>query len=213
LIRVLIADDHEIVRAGLRQILAEDSELAVHGEANDGQELLELCRREGGDVVLLDLNMPGRNGLEILKQLRQEFPSLPVLILSIHPEDQYALRAIRAGASGYLTKETASSQLLKAIHKVYDGGRYISDALAERMAENLAGGGYQKPHEALSDREYQVMILIASGKSVGRIASELFLSAKTISTYRHRILEKMGMENNSELTSYVVRNGLLDRSF
>lgn len=213
MIRVLIADDHEIVRAGLRQILAEDSELAVHGEANDGQELLELCRREGGDVVLLDLNMPGRNGLEILKQLRQEFPSLPVLILSIHPEDQYALRAIRAGASGYLTKETASSQLLKAIHKVYDGGRYISDALAERMAENLAGGGYQKPHEALSDREYQVMILIASGKSVGRIASELFLSAKTISTYRHRILEKMGMENNSELTSYVVRNGLLDRSF
>ncbi len=213
MIRVLIADDHEIVRAGLRQILAEDSELSVHGEASDGQELLELCRREGGDVVLLDLNMPGRNGLEILKQLRQEYPSLPVLILSIHPEDQYALRAIRAGASGYLTKETASSQLLKAIHKVHGGGRYISDALAERMAENLAGGGYQKPHEVLSDREYQVMIMIASGKSVGHIASELFLSAKTISTYRHRILEKMGMDNNSELTSYVVRNGLLDKSF
>ncbi|HNW30459.1 MAG TPA: response regulator transcription factor [Spirochaetota bacterium] len=208
--RIIIADDHEIVRAGLKQIIADDPELSVDGEAGDGQELLEKLRKKRYDVVLLDMKMPGRSGLEILKQLKMEHPSLPVLVLSMHPEEQYAVRTIRAGASGYITKETAPERLVEAIRKVCAGGKYISASLAEQLADSIADSRSKPPHEYLTDREFQVMCMIASGKTITEIAKELFLSVKTISTYRQRILEKMNMKNNAELTHYVISNNLIE---
>jgi len=208
--RIIIADDHEIVRAGLKQIIADDPELSVEGEAGDGQELLEKLRKNRYDVVLLDMKMPGRTGLEILKQLKMEHPSLPVLVLSMHPEEQYAVRTIRAGASGYITKETAPDRLVEAIRKVCSGGKYISASLAEQLADSVADSRSKPPHEYLTDREFQVMSMIASGKTITEIAKELFLSVKTISTYRQRILEKMNMKNNAELTHYVISNNLIE---
>ncbi|HOT44146.1 MAG TPA: response regulator transcription factor [Spirochaetota bacterium] len=208
--RIIIADDHEIVRAGLKQIIADDPELSVEGEAGDGQELLEKLRKNRYDVVLLDMKMPGRSGLEILKQLKMEHPSLPVLVLSMHPEEQYAVRTIRAGASGYITKETAPDRLVEAIRKVCSGGKYISASLAEQLADSVADSRSKPPHEYLTDREFQVMSMIASGKTITEIAKELFLSVKTISTYRQRILEKMNMKNNAELTHYVISNNLIE---
>ncbi len=209
MIRIIIADDHAIVRAGLKQILSENPDMSVVGESSDGQDLLEKVRENDYDVVLIDISMPGRNGLEILKQLKIEKPELPVLVLSMHPEEQYAIRTLKAGASGYLTKETASDKLVEAIRRVAQGKKYVSPSLAEKLADSIRDDTVSMPHESLTDREYQVLCMISSGKSVSDIAKELFLSVKTVSTYRTRILEKMNMKNNAELTHYALKNNLL----
>jgi DNA-binding NarL/FixJ family response regulator len=210
MLRILIADDHAIVRQGLKQIVTETRDMIVSGEASNGQELLNKIKDDDYDVVVLDITMPGRNGIDVLRQLRIERPGLPILMLSIHPEEQYALRALKAGASGYLTKESAPDELVVAIRKVSSGGKYISASLAEKLAFDMEAGREQAPHETLSDREYRVMCMIASGKTVMVIARELMLSEKTISTYRSRILEKMNMKNNAELTYYAIKNQLVD---
>jgi len=210
MLRVIIADDHPIVRQGLRQVVAETSDIVVADEASNGWEVLNKVRASYYDVVLLDITMPGRDGVDILKQLKSERPGLPVLILSIHLEEQYAVRALRAGASGYLTKESAPDELVAAIRKVSMGGKYVSSSLAEKLASDLKNNSAQLLHNSLSDREYQVMCMIASGKTVTGIAEELSLSVKTISTYRSRILEKMKMKSNAELTSYAIKNRLVD---
>jgi len=210
MIKIVIADDHDIVRAGLKQIISDSRDMKVTGESGNAEQLIELVKKNDYDVVLLDLKMSGMNGLDAIKHIKLIKPDLPVIVLSMHAEDQYAVRTIRAGASGYITKETASENLIAAIKKAVAGGRYISPALAESLADSIAWGGTESPHDALTDREFQVMCMIASGRSVSEIASELFLSVKTISTYRHRILSKMNMKNNSELTHYVIKNNLLD---
>jgi len=209
-IRILIADDHPIVRAGFKQVLSETPDLVVADEAGNGQEVLEHLKKKKYDVVLLDISMPGKNGLEILKELKTDYPKLPVLILSIYPEEQYAIRALKAGAAGYLTKESAPHELISAIRKISAGGRYISESLAEKLATYLNVDMTKSPHETLSDREHQVMRLIASGKTVSEIAESLNLSVKTISTYRTHILEKMKMKNNAEITLYAVQNKLME---
>ena len=209
-IRILIADDHPIVRAGFKQVLSETPDLVVADEAGNGQEVLEHLKKKKYDVVLLDISMPGKNGLEILKELKTDYPKLPVLILSIYPEEQYAIRALKDGAAGYLTKESAPHELISAIRKISAGGRYISASLAEKLATYLNVDMTKSPHETLSDREHQVMRLIASGKTVSEIAESLNLSVKTISTYRTHILEKMKMKNNAEITLYAVQNKLVE---
>jgi DNA-binding NarL/FixJ family response regulator len=210
MIEVIIADDHPIVRAGLKQIMLQDDGIAVTGEASNGAELLNRVRQGRYDVILLDLTMPGMDGLDVLKQLKIETPDTPVVILTVHPESQYALRVLRAGASGYLTKESASDRLIEAIHKVHRGGKYITPSLAEKIAFALDEGTAGAPHESLSDREYQVLCLIGSGRTVSQIADALSLSVKTVSTYRARILEKMRLQNNAELIHYAVQNGLVE---
>ena len=210
MLKILIADDHPIVRKGLRQILSEESDIGEVGEAQNSQEVLELVRKKSWDIVVLDITMPGRGGLDVLKELKELHPKLPILILSMHPEDQYAVRALKAGASGYMTKESAQDELVKAIRKILQGGKYVSPSLAEKLAFNLEVRTEKPPHETLSDREYQVMLMIASGKTVSRIAEELALSAKTIDTYRTRILEKMKMKTNAELMKYAIRNKLVE---
>jgi two-component system, NarL family, invasion response regulator UvrY len=204
MIKILIADDHAIVRKGLKQILAETPDMVVAGEAGNGPDLLDKVRAGSWDVVILDISMPGRGGLEILKQLKSERPKVHVLVLTMHPEDQYAIRVFKAGASGYLTKESAPEQLVAAIRKVARGGKYVSPHLAEKLAFDLENGSDKPPHETLSDREYQIMCMIASGKTVGNMADELSLSVKTISTYRARLLKKMRLKNNAEVTRYVI---------
>ena len=208
MLNILIADDHPIVRYGLKQILAETPQKAAVDEASNGTEVLSKVRQRDYDVVLLDISMPGMNGLDTLKELRTKRPGLPVLILSIHPEEQYALRVLKAGASGYLTKDSAPDELIAAIQKVSSGGKYISPSLADRLALNLQTNVELAAHEALSDREYHVMCLIASGKTVKDIAEELSLSVKTISTYRARILTKMRINSNAELIRYAVQHEL-----
>lgn len=210
MIKILIADDHAVVRKGLKQILAETTDIVAADEAINGQEVLEKIRKNDYDIVMLDISMPGRNGLDILKQVKNEKPEMSVLILSMHPEEQYAVRALKAGASGYLTKDSAPDELILAIRKISQGRKYITSSLAERLAFYLEVDSEKPLHEALSDREYEVMRMIASGKTVREIAEELFLSIKTISTYRSRILEKMGMKNNTELVRYALKNRLLD---
>lgn len=210
MIRVHIADDHAIVRRGLVDIINEAIDLSVSGEAADGNALIELLRETSCDVVVLDLSMPGVSGLDLIKHLKGTYPKLPLLVLSAHPEDQYAVRVLRAGASGYLTKESALSELVKAIRRVASGGRYVTPALAETLLAHLDSEPGQALHEGLSDREYQVLCRIASGKQVSEIAEELTLSVKTISTYRSRMLQKMGMKSNAELTRYAIKNGLVD---
>jgi DNA-binding NarL/FixJ family response regulator len=209
-VKVVIADDHPIVRAGLKQIIGEDTGLTVAAEAGDGHALLSLMRRNEYDVVLLDITMPGMDGLDVLKQVKLEFPRVPVIILTVHPERQYALRVLRAGASGYLTKESAPNELIAAIRKVNRGGKYISPSLAEKIAFALDRPAGELLHESLSDREFQVLCMLASGKTVSETADELALSVKTISTYRSRILEKMQMKTNAELTHYAIQNGLVN---
>ncbi|HTR36134.1 MAG TPA: response regulator transcription factor [Bryobacteraceae bacterium] len=206
--RILIVDDHEVVRDGVKRIVDEDPRSAVFGEASNPAEALDLARSQDWDIAILDLSLAKRSGLEVLRELKQIRPRMPVLILTMHSEEQYARRVFRAGAAGYITKDSPRAELLKAIHKVIDGGRYLSPALAERLVIDLERGSDRPVHEALSDREFQVMLLIASGKTVSQIADILYLSAKTISTYRARILDKTGMKTNAELTSYVIQNEL-----
>ncbi len=210
MIKIIIADDHSVVRKGLKQIFEETMDLVVAGEASSGYELLDKVRQEDFDVVILDISMPGKDGLDTLKELKNEKPNLPVLIFTIYPEEQYAVRVLKAGASGYINKETDPEEIINAIRKVSTGRKYISQFLAELLASNLELSGEAPLHESLSDREFQVMCLIASGKTATDIAKELSLSINTISTYRIRILEKMGMKNNAELTHYAVKNGLVD---
>jgi DNA-binding NarL/FixJ family response regulator len=208
-IRVFIADDHPIVRQGLRRIVEADSGLVISGEAGDGVALLAALETAASDLVLLDVSMPGGPFLDTLKALRERFPSIRVLVLSVHPEDQWAVRALRAGAFGYLTKDHSPDQLLEAIRRVYRGGKYVSPTLAEQLATQLDGGGQRAPHELLSDREFEVMRRLGSGLTVSQIATELALSVKTVSTYRSRILEKMAVTDNADLVRYAARYGLI----
>lgn len=204
MVRVLIADDHAVVRKGLKQIVKEQSPLMEVEEASDGNEVLEKVHAGCCDVLVLDISMPGRSGLEILHEVRHLRPDLPVLILSMHPEEQYAIRVLKAGAAGYLTKDAALDELVSAIQRVSTGSRYISATLAEKLAMGLSGDLERLPHESLSDREYTVLLGIGAGKGVGEIADELGLSVKTISTYRSRILEKMDLKSNADLIRYVI---------
>ena len=208
-IRVLIVDDHAIVRTGLRALLSEEFRGAAFGEASDARQALEQLRKKTWDIALLDVTMPGKSGLELLKELKAEWPALPVLVLSGHTEGQFAVRVLQAGAGGYVTKESAPEELSKAVRKVLSGGRYVSPALAEKLALGVNHDLTRTPHEGLSDREYDVMSRIGSGRTVTEIAEELSLSAKTISTYRARILEKLGVRNSAEIVQYAIRNGLV----
>ncbi|MCD6205504.1 MAG: response regulator transcription factor [Candidatus Marinimicrobia bacterium] len=209
MIRVLIADDHTIVREGLKQIFKETSDIIVTGEAANGSEVIEKIKYEKYDLVVLDISMPGRGGLDVLKYIKLHNPTLPVLVLSMYSEDQYAIRVLKAGASGYLTKESAAEKLISAVRRIYNGHKYVSLELAEKLADCLNSNYHKLSHEALSDREFQVLRLIGSGMTVGEIAEELSLSVKTISTNRARILEKMGMKNNAELICYAIRHNLV----
>jgi DNA-binding NarL/FixJ family response regulator len=209
-IKVLVADDHAIVRRGLRQILDETKDILVGADAASASEVLELVRTQRFSAVILDISLPGASGLELLTTIRKERPELPVLVLTVHSEDQYAVRAIKAGAAGFLTKESAPELLIDAVRKIAGGGRYVSPQLAERLASTVAGDGKGAPHERLSDREFEILKMLASGKTVSQVAQELSLSVKTVSTHRTRILRKMGMQTNAELTSYAVRAHLVE---
>ena len=206
--KILIADDHAVVRKGLARILAEAFSNVACGEAQDAQEVLDRMARENWDLLVLDVSMPGRNGLDLLKQLRPGH-NPPVLVLSMHPESLYAVRALKSGAAGYLNKQSAPEELVRAVRKVLSGGKYVTPMVAEKLACDLDGGTAKPPHETLSDREYEVMCLLASGKTLKEAASGLSLSPKTVSTYRTRILEKMHLRTNAELTWYAVQSGLV----
>lgn len=210
MIKILIADDHAIVRQGLRQTVAEEPDMTVAGEAQNAQETLKLVREQEWDVIVLDITMPGRSGLDLLIELKRERPNLPILILSMHSEEQFAVRALKARASGYITKQSAPKELVKAIRKVHRGGKYVSPALAESLAFELGDDAKKVAHEKLSEREYQILRMIAAGKTPKEIAAELNLSEKTIATYRMRVLEKMNMKRNAELIRYAVENRLVD---
>lgn len=209
MIRIAMADDHAIVREGLKRILAKTPDLAVTGDVGTADELLTLLRTQSFDVVVLDLTLGSRSGLELLKHVRSEFPHLPVLILSMHTGEEFALRALRAGAVGYVQKESAPEELVAAVRRVVAGGTYVNAALAERLAMQLARGGAKAPHETLSDRELEVFLLLAAGKAVSEIAADLNLSVKTVSTHRARILEKTGFQRNADLTRYAIEHHLL----
>jgi DNA-binding NarL/FixJ family response regulator len=210
LFKILVVDDHEVVRKGLMKVLAETLQPVKVDEAKNGQDALVKVWKSEYDMVLLDIKMPGKSGLDVLKEIKQHRPKLPVMILSMHPEEQFAIRAMRAGASGYLTKECAGDELILAIRKALKGEKYISGSLAQILAGELDSDLEKPPHENLSDREYQVMVMIASGKPVGAIAKELNLSVKTISSYRTNILLKTRMKNNAEITHYAIQNKLVD---
>lgn len=209
--RILLADDHEVVRQGLKQILIESIPDAAFGEATNGKEALRRARTEPWDVVVLDISLPDRSGLDVLKELRRDYPGLPVLVLSMHSEEQFAVRVLRAGAAGYVTKRTAARELVVAVQKVLAGGKYVSPSVAERLAVavGIPSRAPGDPHERLSDREYQVFRMLAMGKRLKEIGEELSLTPQTVSTYRSRILDKMGMTTNAELTQYAIQAGLL----
>jgi DNA-binding NarL/FixJ family response regulator len=209
-IRVLIADDHAILRRGLQEILARELEGAVCGEAKDATEILARIEEAGWDLVILDISMPGRSGLDVLRDLKAARPKLPVLVLSMHPEDQYGKRTLRAGAAGYMNKESAPEELIKAVRKVLAGGRYVSAALAEKLASDMSEDTGRPLHEVLSHREFEILRMIGAGKAVGQIAEELHLGVTTVSTYRARILIKMHMTNTAELMHYALHNRLID---
>lgn len=212
MIRVLLADDHKIVRAGLKELLSETGDIAVAGEANDGTEALARIREGEYDVAVLDMSMPGRSGIDLIRQVKQEKPRLPILVLSMHSEEQYAVRALKAGASGYLTKESAADQLVTAIRRIAAGGAFVTPETAQRLALDLNGAAATAPHALLSDREFQVFRFIAGGKTVSDIAKQLSLSVKTISTHKTRIMRKMGLANQTELIRYAIEHRLLDDS-
>ncbi|GAB2883053.1 response regulator transcription factor RqpR [Uliginosibacterium flavum] len=209
-IRVLIADDHAIIRQGLKQILSDTDDLEVTGEADGGVPAVQMIRDHQYDVVLMDVSMPDRNGIDSLKLIRKENPRLPVLMLSMHPEEQYAIRALRAGAAGYLSKQGAPEQLVTAIRQVASGKKYVSAAVAEELANSINEDFDRPAHEKLSDREYQTLCMISSGKTLTQIAEQLNLSVKTVSVYRARLLEKMKLRNNAELTHYGLKHGLVE---
>ena len=204
--KIIIADDHAVVRKGLKQILMEMSGVKVVEEVDNGPALIERITNESFDFVVLDISMPGQSGLQALKEIRDRKPKLPVLILSIHPEEQYALRALKGGASGYITKDSAPEELVKAIQKILSGHKYITQSIADKLADNF---GDKHPHELLSDREYEVFAMIAVGKTITDIGDELSLSVKTVSTYKSRIYDKMGMKSRTELTLYAIQNKLI----
>jgi two-component system invasion response regulator UvrY len=209
-IKILIADDHAILRRGLREILARDLGDAVCGEAEDAQQVLTQVQRQDWDLIILDIDMPGRSGLDVLRDLRQARAGVPVLVLSMHPEDQFGKRVLKGGASGFMNKESAPEELIKAIRKILTGGRYLSPALAEQLAADLNVKSERPPYEKLSDREFEVLRMIASGKAISQIAEELHLGVTTVSTYRARILEKTGMATTGELMRYALLNNLVD---
>jgi two-component system invasion response regulator UvrY len=209
MIRVIIVDDHPVVRRGLKQIIAAEPDMQVVGEAENAREALRVIRQTACDAVVLDITLPDGSGLGVLDQLRSERPTLPVLIMSIHDEEQYALRVLKAGASGYLMKNSIPEELIQAIRKITSGGKYISPSIAERLASEFASPE-KSPQEKLSDREFQIMCLIASGKSLKEIGDALCISGKTVSTYRARILEKMGMKTNADLVGYALKNRLIE---
>ena len=208
--KVLIADDHPIVRQGLKQVLAREIDITVFGEASNAREVLENLSNQDWDILILDISMPDRSGLDILRELRLLHPKLPVLILSVHPEELYAISVLKAGADGYMTKLCVPEELVKAVKTVIDSGKYISPSIAEKLATTLQAGFEKPSHEALSNREYQVACMIASGKTLKEIARELYLSVKTIRAYRISILEKMKMKSNTELIRYALKNRLID---
>jgi two-component system, NarL family, invasion response regulator UvrY len=210
MIRVLVADDHPLLRHGLKQVLEQEPDLGEVGEAADSEQALEQIDQKKWDVVILDIAMPGRGGLDVLREIRRRNPTLPVLVLSVHSEDDFAVRAIKAGANGYLSKVNPTTEVLRAVRKVLTGKKYVSASLAEALANALESENERALHESLSDREFQVMCRIASGKTVSQIAVEIALSVKTVSTYRARVLEKMHMSTNSELTRYAIQRGLVD---
>jgi DNA-binding NarL/FixJ family response regulator len=211
IIKVLIADDHSLIRRGLKQILDDTADMRVTGEAETGMQALKMVRENSYDMVLLDITLPDRHGIDVLKQMKAERPALPVMILSMHPDEQYAMRAIRAGASGYMNKQSAPSQLVTAIRKVASGRKYISGELAEQLANDLTSDKPKEAsHQILSNREYQTLCLMAAGKSLSEMADIMALSAKTVSVYRARMLEKMGFKNNAEAIRYAVANQLVE---
>lgn len=210
MIKIVIADDHAIVRKGLAQIVSEEGDIMVCGEADDADQLLELLKKENCDLIILDINMPGRSGLEALKDIKSMYPKTPVLILSMYSEDQYGIRALKAGAAGFLKKVSAPDELVTAIRKIVSGGKYISEALTEELVDSLESGKKALIHESLSNREFQIMCQIASGLSADAIADSLSISVHTVYSYRNRILEKMNMKSNVELTQYVIKNQLID---
>jgi two-component system, NarL family, invasion response regulator UvrY len=212
MIRIVIADDHPIVREGLQRVLGKEPDFQVVGEASSGTEVLPLVRSAKADVVILDISMPGGGGIEALGALRREFPGVPVLMLSMYPERQYAVRCLKAGASGYLTKDSAQTELVTALRKVLEGRRYVSASLAEHLADTLDMPATRAAHEALSEREYQVMMLLAQGRTVSRIAAELSLSVPTVNTYRTRILEKLNLSSTPEIIHYAFTHHLLEGS-
>ena len=208
--KVLIADDHPLFRRGLKDILQAQPDIELVGEADTGHKALLMARKQRWDALVLDITMPGLGGIEILSILRQEQPKLPILVLSAHPENQYAVRALRAGAAGYMTKETAPQELIRGLRKILRGGKYVSETLGEKLAIDVSGQSDKKPHDLLSHREYEIMRMIASGKPLTKIAGELALSPRTVSTYRSRLLEKMQMKTNTDLIRYALENKLID---
>ena len=209
MIDILVVDDHAVFRAGLKQLVNDNSGMRIADEANNGEEALKKALKNDYDVILLDITMPGRSGLDIIKELKNQKPQINVLVLTIHPEEQYAMRALKAGASGYLIKESAPVELISAIRKVASGGRYVSSSLAEKLAFEVADKTGKPSYQALSDREYQVMCMLGAGTRLNNIAEELTISVKTVSSYRSRILRKLNLKNNAELIRYIIDNKLV----
>ncbi len=210
MIEVFITDDHSLIREGFKKILKDEKDISITGEAADAKDTMTFVLNKQPDILILDLNLPDKNGLDLLKELKALRPELKILILSMHPEDRFAMRVLRAGAAGYITKESAGDELVKAIRKVYNGGKYVSESLAEILAFEIQGGTEKPIHEILSDREFQVLQMIASGKTLAEISDNLSLAVTTVSTYRARILEKLNLHSNAELIHYAITNKLLD---